>query len=331
MFDRRKNDLVACVGNACVDVYLTGLNHWPGRGERAVITNPKVSVGGNALNTAIVLSRLDVNSHLVASISDDYYGRFILERLARSGVHFDQSLLLGTNGTDNPTAHALISVAEDGEPSFVYMPGTSSRLDAGMLERWIQDRGNGLRLLHLSSLGILPNFGGEDLGEVVERAKQHRPQLRVSVNTTLVHGHTSEDWQRALGPVLLFTDYLIPNLMEAQQILGNSQMPMGDGEHAVSAARRLRQMCGEATAVIITMGKDGCAVVDRDDRAEIIRVESSNVTDATGAGDAWCAGFIAGLVRRDFESVFDAARDGNRVARRCVASESAHDFDFHED
>jgi 2-dehydro-3-deoxygluconokinase len=45
--------------------------------------------------------------------------------------------------------------------------------------------------------------------------------------------------------------------------------------------------------------------------------------DATGAGDAWCAGFLRGLLEGN--TALDAARLGNAVGACCVQAVGAYD------
>src|SRR5256886_16596026 len=52
-----------------------------------------------------------------------------------------------------------------------------------------------------------------------------------------------------------------------------------------------------AEVVVATLGSRGSAVYSRDGRIRIPRVRPREVADVTGAGDAYRAGFYAGLAR----------------------------------
>jgi ribokinase len=67
--------------------------------------------------------------------------------------------------------------------------------------------------------------------------------------------------------------------------------------------------------VVVKLGGDGCYVTDGRERHSIEPFKVK-VVDTTGAGDAFCAGFLYGLVNS--KSLFECGRLGNFVASRCV-------------
>lgn len=319
---------VACVGNVCVDLYLHGLAAWPGRGERAVVGEAVPTVGGNAMNVAVLLARLGVPSHLIAMYADDSAGTRILSRLDEHGVSCDRALCEVRSSEGNFTAQSLVQLDPDGESRFVYMSGAGSLLDATVLGRWLDTHGGEVNLLHLSAIGIVPCLAGEALGDLLRRTRSRWPGLRISLDVSLVADRTSDEWAAALQPVLPFVDYFMPNLSEARQILGDRNPVSHVDADALSAARRLKKLTSEDTTVIIKLGADGCLLLNPDGGEARIPVEPAAVVDSTGAGDAWCAGFIANLLKTDFASVHRAASNANRVARMCVSHRGAHDFDI---
>ncbi len=319
---------VVCVGNACVDIFLGGVSDWPGRGQRAVVQETTIALGGNAMNTAVLLARLGLESHLATAVTGDENGERILERMEKFGVHFDDSLCRFRAAADCATAQALVSVADDGEPSFIYMPGVSLKLDPPFLKRWLHRNGEGLCVLHLASLGVLPALSGDELGVVIADAKSRQPGLHISLNVTLVSERTAEEWWQVIGGVFPHTDYLILNLQEAEQILGKHVPARASENDLFDVARCLQALAESRPTIIITLGRNGCAVLGSDGEKEIVRSEPVQMVNATGAGDAWCAGFIHGLIKSNFESVFDAAREGNRIAAKCVSTMGAQEFEL---
>ncbi len=81
----------------------------------------------------------------------------------------------------------------------------------------------------------------------------------------------------------------LPSLQEVRQI-------WGDIDHG-EIARRLREVAG-VRALVVTLGADGAEVHQRDGVVRIPVVDVDTV-DATGAGDAFCGGFLTGLVETD--------------------------------
>jgi sugar/nucleoside kinase (ribokinase family) len=65
------------------------------------------------------------------------------------------------------------------------------------------------------------------------------------------------------------------------------------------------------------MGAEGSYVQSRTEQVYVPAFEA-NVVDTSGAGDAWVAGFLAGIVKGwDLES---AARLGSATGARCVTA-----------
>jgi ribokinase len=75
-------------------------------------------------------------------------------------------------------------------------------------------------------------------------------------------------------------------------------------------------MVGRGVKIVaVKLGSDGCYVTDGKERhlIEPVKVE---VVDTTGAGDAFCAGFLYGLINE--KSLVECGKLGNFVASRCI-------------
>ena len=72
--------------------------------------------------------------------------------------------------------------------------------------------------------------------------------------------------------------------------------------------------------IAVKLGEKGCYVTDGKEEyfIEAFRVK---VEDTTGAGDAFDAGFLYGLLKG--KDLYDCGRLGNFVASRCIASMGA--------
>ena len=94
-----------------------------------------------------------------------------------------------------------------------------------------------------------------------------------------------------LAPTLPYVDYFMPGLEEARLISG-----LSDRREVIAffLDRGVRH-------TVFKMGADGSSIAWRGENGEIeeIRVPAfaSPVVDSTGCGDAYCAGFIVGLLR----------------------------------
>jgi ribokinase len=69
------------------------------------------------------------------------------------------------------------------------------------------------------------------------------------------------------------------------------------------------------SVVAVKLGSRGCYVTDRR-HSHLVEPFKVDVVDTTGAGDAFCAGFLYGLMKN--KSLYDCGRIGNYVASRCI-------------
>jgi sugar/nucleoside kinase (ribokinase family) len=98
---------------------------------------------------------------------------------------------------------------------------------------------------------------------------------------------------------LPYIDYFMPNIEEASMI---------SGLHDRRDMQRFFFDLG-ATTIIFKMGAEGSAIVTKKAREIRLPAYKVNVVDTTGCGDAYCAGFIAGLGKG--WGVIEAARLGS--------------------
>jgi ribokinase len=74
--------------------------------------------------------------------------------------------------------------------------------------------------------------------------------------------------------------------------------------------------------VAVKLGARGCYVTDGKER-HLVESYEKNPVDTTGAGDAFCAGFLYGLIKgRD---LYECGRLGNFVASRCIQKVGARE------
>src|SRR5581483_7089826 len=127
---------------------------------------------------------------------------------------------------------------------------------------------------------ILPGIDAEALAERFARLRRQGTLTVLDVATP-----GPGDYLRHLRPVLSETDVFLPNHDEATLILGE-----GDPVHQADAFRRLG-----ARRVVITMGDEGSVSVSDALRVRLGAYDVPYV-DGSGGGDAFDAGYIAGLL-----------------------------------
>jgi ribokinase len=98
---------------------------------------------------------------------------------------------------------------------------------------------------------------------------------------------------------------LMPNAIELELITGKADYCRG-ADFLVGKGVKI---------VAVKLGSDGCYVTDGRERHSIEALKVK-VVDTTGAGDAFCAGFLYGLLND--KSLYECGKLGNFVASRCI-------------
>jgi sugar/nucleoside kinase (ribokinase family) len=160
----------------------------------------------------------------------------------------------------------------------------------------------GARLLHVAGSFLMPKFDGEPTARVLALAR--RRGLLTCLDTAW---DAQGRWLSLLAPCLPHLDHFVPSIEEARQIT-RRQAP----EDVAAALRD----AGVGT-VVLKMGEEGCYARGPDGHLSLPALRVPAV-DALGAGDAFAAGFIAGLVHGwDLER---AARFATAVGATCVTA-----------
>jgi sugar/nucleoside kinase (ribokinase family) len=171
----------------------------------------------------------------------------------------------------------MVMVDLDGERRFVHYIGANARLTINDVSMQLVEEAS---ILHIGGSLVMPGMDGEPTAELLRRARA----AGVTTFLDTVWDDTGR-WMRLLEPSLQYIDYFIPSLPEAQAIVGLDE----PGE----VARALIDH-GVGT-VALKMGAEGCLVMSAE--RDLLRLPAFEVevVDATGAGDAFAAGFIAGV------------------------------------
>ncbi len=237
--------------------------------------------GGDAMNEALVLSRLGKRVRLVTRIGCDDAGAYLRRTCDSSGIdtrHFRE-----IDGLD--TGVNVVLVDHSGERRFFTNPHGSLRaLEMGDIT---QDALEGAKIFCFASIFVFPLIGPAEL-EQLFRSVRERGLITCADMTLPKHGETLAD----LAPALRYLDYFFANLAEAQQITGMAS-PSAVADALLDTGAR---------HVIIKLGANGCLIADKTGQRHIPACPAANCIDTTGAGDNFAAGFLSALLDgRSFE------------------------------
>lgn len=285
---------VCCVGHMCTDVLIRPVNELPRRGELALVQSVHVRNGGCAMNTAIGLARLGIKTAMAGKVGDDEFGSFLSNVLQKEGVNTRG--LLKENGA--MTSASVVTIDNSGERSILHCLGTNGTL---CYEDIPVDIVMQSKILFIGGTLLLPRFDGTDAARLLKEA-----QAAGVITAMDTAWDASGRWMEAVAPALAYLDWFLPSVEEAEQLVGT---------------RDPEKLCRSFSErgvknIVIKMGEDGCLVKPQGEEAFIIPVYPAEKVDTAGAGDAWCAGFLAGLVKK-CDAEF-AAKLGNAVGAQCI-------------
>lgn len=264
---------VVCAGVVVADHLCTPIDHWPAPGELIAADELVLNIGGCASNVAMGLARLDIRAAVCGRVGDDTFGKFVAETLASGGID-GRALAVDR---ERATSQTLIVNVKGQDRRFIHAFGANRGLSAADLDAALSPS---TRVLYVGGYLILPGLEAEALAEVFLRARS-RGILTVLDVATPGPG----DYLRQLLPVLPHADVFLPNADEAALILGEP-----DPWEQALAFRRLG-----ARRVVVTRGEHGA--ISLSDALQVrIGTFPIGFVDGSGGGDAFDAGYIAGLL-----------------------------------
>ncbi|MDO5784113.1 MAG: carbohydrate kinase family protein [Eubacteriales bacterium] len=263
--------------------------------ERIILTS-----GGDAMNEAIVLSRLGRKVRLISRIGRDAAGAYLKDTCANAGM--DTQYLYEIDQLD--TGVNVVLVGHDGERRFLTNPHGSLRaLEAADIVPEALDHA---KIFCFASIFVFPRISPQQLEQIFHMARS-RGVLVCADMTSPKNNETIAD----LAPALRQLDYFFANQEEAQQITGLSDP---DAIAQVLLQTGVRH-------VIIKRGAHGCLIADQTGTQHIPACPDTQCIDTTGAGDNFAAGFLSALL--DGRSFADCARYANACAAISVEAVGA--------
>mgnify|MGYP001103927985 CR=1 FL=1 len=257
--------------------------------EEGAVLDFKESAGGSAANTIVGLARLQLKTGFIGRVASDREGKFLLDDFRKEGVDINGITVSekGRSGT------VMGFVDPQGDRALYVDPGVNDQIDFNNISL---DYVSGAKFLHLSS------FVGEKPFKAQKQLIDQLSNVKISFDPGAIYARKG---LTAIKPIIKKSYVMFPNGVEVKQLTGQDYR---------EGARTLTELGVDIVAV--KLGKRGCYVTDGKERhlIEPYRVE---VVDTTGAGDAFCAGFLYGLIKR--KDLYECGKLGNFVASCCIS------------
>lgn len=280
---------IAVVGSSNIDM-VTYTTDIPKSGETVIGKTFAINFGGKGANQALMASRFDSAVYMVTGVGSDLFGDQIIENLKHEGINTDY--LHKFSGT---TGVAPIWVDGSGANRIIVVPGANNLLEANQAM---------VAINQIQNLGVVVGQL-EILEEVTLAAFKSAKELGI---TTILNPAPAKDLSKDL---LENTDWLIPNSIEYQAISGSEPTEASICKFAKE----------NGIGLVVTLGENGAALVDRSGKYIAIKSEKVMALDSTGAGDCFVGAFAAAI--NQGLSPESAAKIGTACATSSVTRKGA--------
>lgn len=294
---------VLVIGNAVADVIglPVDMKKLPRKGGLQLIDSVTLTSGGNVSNVGIDLAKLGLRVGVLTRVGNDSLGRFLTDQYRMHGINTKGVIV----DHKRQTSATMVNVGKDGERTFLHTRGCMANFRARDVLTQLS-LVKKAALVAVGYLGLLPETE-KQFGRLFKSIKRNS-----SAAILLDTAGVPKTSFRSLKEWLHLVDYFLPSYDEAVYLT------------ALRQSRRMVQYfrrAGAVGVVGIKLGAKGCFISAQGEERFIRTRRMRNVIDATGAGDAFVAGFIAATLRGS--DPFEAASIGNAVAANCMTAVGA--------
>lgn len=304
--------LVVAIGELVVDWISTS------KGGGFIESNTFVkSLGGNASNVAIALSRLGTKSRILAKVGNDIHGKYLTHVLAKEGV--DTSYVFVDD--EAPTAQCYVFTTVDEDNTFLNWPpgNAAQRLTTGDIT---DDRLDGACCIHTTGISLAQEPRRTAVLATLKRAKELGIMVSFDAGFPTGEGKGSI---AALESAVSIADIVKVNLLELffwsrhigaeikdsdLDFISAYEHPPSSGLESKAAAvapdlseKRIGDLARSLFAafkpkiLLVTMAHHGSLVLTAKNETWGKAYEVQTLS-GVGAGDAYIAGFIHALKQR---------------------------------
>lgn len=267
MTDARTSKRVLVVGEINVDLICQGYHAFPVPGREVLVDDFQMVLGSASAICAMGLARLGTPVTFFGKVGDDPTGRFCLDAMRARSI--DLSRVVADSKVKTGVTVAITSPQDRALVSFL---GSIAALRERDVPRELFATADHV---HVSSYYLQ-----EALRPGV--AALFRDARAAGLTTSLDPGFDpSEGWGPDLAETLSHVDVFFPNEVELRALTR-----IEDPEDAV------RQLQRSPTRVVAKLGARGALAVGDDGRAVHVPAPAVRVSDTTGAGDSFDAGFL---------------------------------------
>lgn len=264
---------ILCAGEMLVDLIVRPVERVAFQNDTCQVEEIRVTNGGDANNNAVNLVKLGHQVTYLGRIGCDDMGDYVVSLAKKAGINMDHTVRSATT----PQTKSLILVDPNGDRTFLQVPGTSAEFCFEDCDLTLLDEAE---LLQIGGAFHLPRFDGDGSAALLKAAK-----AKGVITSMDVTSDRSGRWKDVLDPCYPFLDYFLPSIEQASMIAG-TENPRAIADFFLSRGVK---------NVAVKLGSSGSYFKNRDTAFYAGTYSGLHIVETTGAGDAFCAGFLTGV------------------------------------
>ena len=247
--------------------------------------------GGSVANSIVGLSQLGNDVGFIGKVNDDDLGQKYEDGLQREKVHF----LYSKKKELIPTGTCLILITPDSERTMCTFLGTAGK---------VSDNDVDPDLIRKSEITFLEGYLWDE-GEpkkAFDKAILNSNKVAMSLSDLFcVERHKAQFLELVKNKL----DIIFANEQEILSLIESKSF-----DEAVAFTKSLNKN------VIITRGEKGALAVNKSEIVECAAEKNLNVTDLTGAGDLFAAGYLHGVINN--LSINESLKKGTELSAKVI-------------
>lgn len=258
-----KHKKIDCLGLGIIPLdFLVQVAYYPPAGGKIDASALSIMGGGPIPNALTGLSRMGLSTALIVALGDDLVGKLLVEEIKKEKI--DPRYIIIKKGQRSDSAYGFVE------------EGSGRRTIA--LYRTIKINPRDLKLSHLPQPRLI-HLDGRDLDVCIKLARWGR---KIGAFISFDIGSIRND----VSPIFPLVDHLIVSDAYAFGFTGQ--------KNARTAIKKLKEHC--PGTVVVTEGIKGSVALENDRWYHQKAYRVKNI-DTTGAGDAFHAGYLYGLIK----------------------------------